>query len=70
MQVWDECQDTNLAPDIKGRIIREKAQLSRFVIIFGIQLWERIQIILVKHCKLNHYQQEKLSKLLIHNSKG
>ena len=37
--LWDECLETRLEPDIKGRIIGVKTQMS---LLFGLHLCERI----------------------------
>ena len=40
--LWDECLGTRLEPDIKGRIIGLKTQMSQYKLLFGLHLCERI----------------------------
>ena len=40
--VWEESLETNLQPDIKGRVIGEQAQMQQFSLLFGLKLCERI----------------------------
>ena len=40
--MWEECLTTSLQPDVKGRIIGVKSQMSNFDILFGLTLCERI----------------------------
>ena len=40
--MWEECLTTSLQPDIKGRIIGVKSQMSNFNVLFGLKLCERI----------------------------
>ena len=44
-QLWDESLETKLDPDIKGRIIGVKAQMSQYWLVFGLQLCKRILLI-------------------------
>ena len=37
-QLWEECLTTSLQPDIKGRIIGVKSQMSNFDVLFGLKL--------------------------------
>ena len=37
-ELWDECIETNLEPDIKGCIIRVKHQLGTFDYFYGVYL--------------------------------
>ena len=41
-KLWDECLEGSLVPDIKGRIIGVKAQMSQYKLLFGLHLSERI----------------------------
>ena len=41
-QLWEECLTTSLQPDVKGRIIGVKSQMSNFDVLFGLKLCERI----------------------------
>lgn len=42
MQLWDECLETRLKPDIKGRIVGVQAQMVQFHRLFGLKLCERV----------------------------
>lgn len=42
IELWDECLDTKLEPDVKGRIIDVKTQMSHYKLLFGLHLCERI----------------------------
>ena len=44
-QLWDECLETKLEPDVKGRIIGVKAQMCKYNMLFGLKLCERILLI-------------------------
>ena len=37
-QLWDECLETRLDPNIKGRIIGVQTQMTTFDLLFGLQL--------------------------------
>ena len=37
-QLWDECLDKRLDPDVKGRIIGVKTQMSQYYLLFGLHL--------------------------------
>lgn len=41
-ELWDECLDTQLDPDVKARIIGAKAQMSKFALLFGIHLCKKL----------------------------
>ena len=41
-QLWEESLKTRLDPDVKGRIIGVKAQMSLYNMLFGLKLCERI----------------------------
>ena len=41
-QLWDECLEQRLDPDVKGRIIGVKSQMSQYKVLFGLKLCERI----------------------------
>ena len=41
-QLWEECLETKLEPDVKGRIIGVSTQMSQYYLLFGLQLCERI----------------------------
>ncbi len=41
-QLWEECLELKLDPDIKGRIIGVSTQMSKYSLIFGLKLCERI----------------------------
>ena len=40
--LWEECLQTSLTPDVKGRIIGVQAQMSHYRILFGLQLSKKI----------------------------
>ena len=40
--LWGECLETNLQPDVKGRIIGVQAQMQQFSLLFGLKLCECI----------------------------
>ena len=44
-QLWDESLETKLEPDIKGRIVGVKFQMSQYWLVFGLQLCKRILLI-------------------------
>ena len=41
-QLWKECLEAKLEPDVKGRIIGVDTQMSRYCLLFGLKLCERI----------------------------
>ena len=41
-ELWEECLDTRLEPDIKGQIIGLNTQMSKYSLLFGLKLCERI----------------------------
>ena len=41
-QLWDECLEGRMVPDVKGRIFGVKAQMSEFKLLFGLHLSQRI----------------------------
>ena len=41
-EVWDECLESRLQPEIRSRVIGVQAQMQRFNYIFGVVLGERI----------------------------
>ena len=41
-QLWEECLEERLEPDIKGRIIGVQVQMSQYNLLFGLKLCERI----------------------------
>ena len=41
-QLWEECLETRLDPDIKSRIIGVRAQMDTFNILFGLHLNTKI----------------------------
>ena len=41
-QLWDECLEKRLDPDIKGRIIGVKTQMTQYKVLFGLTLCERV----------------------------
>ncbi len=41
-QLWDECLDTRLDPDVKGRVIGVKTQMVQYNLFFGFHLCETI----------------------------
>ena len=41
-QLWEECLEAKLEPDVKGRIIGVNTQMSKYCLLFGLKLCERI----------------------------
>ena len=41
-RLWKECLEAKLEPDVKGRIIGVDTQMSRYCLLFGLKLCERI----------------------------
>ena len=41
-QLWEECLTTSVQPDVKGRIIGVRSQMSNFDVCFGLKLCEKI----------------------------
>ena len=41
-QLWEECLEERLEPDVKGRTIGVRAQMSQYNLLFGLKLSERI----------------------------
>ena len=41
-QLWEECFDTGLDPDVKGRIIGVWSQMACYNLLFGLTLSERV----------------------------
>jgi len=37
-QLWEECLETNLQPDVKGRVIGVQSQMAQFDLLFGLKL--------------------------------
>ncbi len=44
-ELWESCLQLSLQPDVKGRIIGIQAQMSKFKLLFGLKLCERIFLI-------------------------
>ena len=42
LTLWNECLETNLEPDIRGRIVRCEEQMRSFNFFFGLILSQRI----------------------------
>ena len=42
IQLWEECLETRLEPDVKGQINRVNVQMSKYDLLFGLKLSERI----------------------------
>ena len=38
LQVWEECLETKLNPDVNGQKIGAKMQMSRYKLLFGLYL--------------------------------
>ena len=36
MELWEQCLETRLDPDVKGRIIGVKTQMTKFDLLFGL----------------------------------
>ena len=45
IQLWDESLKTKLEPNIKGRIIGVKAQMSQYRLVFGLLLCKKTFLI-------------------------
>ena len=41
-QLWEECLEERLEPDVKGRIIGVQTQMKQYSLLFGLKLCERI----------------------------
>ena len=41
-QLWEECLDTTLVPEVKCRMLGVRAQMSQYNLLFGLKLCERI----------------------------
>ena len=41
-QLWDDCLDTRLDPDVKGRVIGVKSQMLQYNLFFGLHLCKTI----------------------------
>ena len=41
-KLWEECLETSLLPDVKGRVIGVQTQMSKFDVLFGLKLCVRI----------------------------
>ena len=41
-QLWEECLETMLMPEIKGRMLGVRAQMSQYRLLFRLKLCERI----------------------------
>ena len=41
-QLWEECLETRLDPDVKGRIIGVQSQMACYNLLFGLKLSERV----------------------------
>ena len=39
-ELWEQCIETHLDPDVKGWIIGVKTQTTKFHFIFELQLWK------------------------------
>ena len=44
-RLWDECLETKLDPDIKGRIIGVKIRMSQYRLLFGLHLCKKLFLI-------------------------
>ena len=41
-QLWEECLETMLVPEVKGRMLGVQAQMSQYRLLLGLKLCERI----------------------------
>ncbi len=75
-QLWEECLETRLDPDVKGRIIGVKAQMSKYKLFFGFKLCERILRITdnlsktLQHQSLSAAQAQGIVELTVKTLKG
>ena len=44
MELWEQCLEIRLDPDVKGQIIGVTTQMTRFDLLIGLQLCEKILI--------------------------
>ena len=76
IELWDECLDTKLEPDVKGRIIGVKTQMSHHKLLFGLHLFERISKITDNLSKtlqtesLSASEAQRIAKYTIHTLQG
>ena len=68
-QLWEECLEGRLEPDVKGRIIGVQTRMSHYDLLFGLKLCERILCITDNLSKtlqkqsLSAAEAQKLAKL-------
>ncbi len=75
-QLWEECLETRLDPDMKGRIIGVQTQMSHYKLLFGLKLSERILKITdnlsktLQHQSLSAAQAQDVAELTVKTLKG
>ena len=69
-KLWDECLQTNLFPDVKGRIIGAKFQMSQYRLLFGLHLCERILSKTLQNKSLSAAEGQAVAKLTVAMLKG
>lgn len=73
-QLWEECLETRLDPDVKGRLIGIQTQMSQ--LLFGLKLCERILKITdnlsktLQHQSLSAAQAQDIAELTVKTLKG
>ena len=65
LKLWEECLEMRLDPDLKGRIIGVKTQMSQYNLLFGLKLCERILKITDNLSKT--FQKQSLSAAAAHD---
>ena len=76
LQVWEECLETKLDPDVKGRIIGVQTQMSQYKLLFGLHLCKKILLITDNLSKtlqkqtLSAAEGQEIARLTITTLKG
>ena len=75
-RLWDECLETRLEPDIKGRIIGVKTQMLCYSTLFGLQLGKKILKITdnlsrtLQHQAMSAAEGQAVAELTVRTLKG
>ena len=75
-RLWDECLETKLEPDIKGRIIGVQTQMLHYNTLFGLQLGKKILKITdnlsrtLQHQSMSAAEGQAVAELTVCSLKG
>lgn len=72
-QLWEECLETSVDPDVKGRIIGVRTQMSQYNLLLGLKMCERVWKItnnLSKTLQKQSLSAVELAELTVKTLKG